>query len=79
MFKGRIFFFAAFLGLTAQISLFAQGARGTIYGMVYDATGSVIPQATVVATNIDTNVANGDEHRRRKLLGSVRAGLIESR
>jgi len=30
-------------------------ARGTISGVVYDASGAVIPHATVLATNLDTN------------------------
>jgi TonB family protein len=33
----------------------AQGARGTISGVVYDASSAVIPRATVLATNLDTN------------------------
>jgi TonB family protein len=33
----------------------AQGARGTISGVVYDASGAVLPNATVLATNLDTN------------------------
>ena len=33
----------------------AQGARGTISGVVYDASGAVIPNATVLATNLDAN------------------------
>jgi beta-lactamase regulating signal transducer with metallopeptidase domain len=33
----------------------AQSARGTISGVVYDASGAVIPNATVLATNLDTN------------------------
>ena len=31
----------------------AQGARGTISGVVYDASGAVIPFVTVLATNLD--------------------------
>jgi TonB family protein len=33
----------------------AQGARGTISGFVYDASGAVIPGVTVLATNLETN------------------------
>jgi TonB family protein len=33
----------------------AQGARGTISGFVYDASGAVIPGVAVLATNLDTN------------------------
>jgi len=33
----------------------SQGSRGTISGVVYDASGAVIPRATVLATNLDTN------------------------
>lgn len=33
----------------------AQGARGTISGVVYDASGAVIPNATVLATNLDSH------------------------
>jgi TonB family protein len=33
----------------------SQGSRGTVSGVVYDASGAVIPHATVLATNLDTN------------------------
>jgi TonB family protein len=33
----------------------AQAARGTISGIVYDASGAVIPNATVLATNLDSH------------------------
>ena len=36
--------------------LFAQGERGTFNGTVTDSTGAVVPNATVKATNIGTNV-----------------------
>jgi beta-lactamase regulating signal transducer with metallopeptidase domain len=33
----------------------SQGSRGTVSGVVYDASGAVIPHATLLATNLDTN------------------------
>jgi TonB family protein len=33
----------------------SQGSRGTISGVVYDASGAVIPHATVLATNLDSH------------------------
>jgi len=33
----------------------SQSSRGTISGIVYDASGAVIPHATVLATNLDDN------------------------
>ena len=37
-------------------ALWAQGERGTFNGIITDATGSVVPGATVTATNVETNV-----------------------
>jgi len=36
----------------------AQGVRGSISGTVTDTTGAVVPNASVVATEVDTNVQN---------------------
>ena len=38
-------------------SLFAQEFRGTIGGTVTDSTGAVVPEVTIVITNINTTVA----------------------
>jgi TonB family protein len=55
---------AAFATILAAVGLLfpiaavrgqAQGARGTISGVVYDASGAVIPNATVLATNLDSH------------------------
>ena len=42
--------------LATLVSLWAQGERGTLNGIVTDASGSVVPGAVVTATNIETNV-----------------------
>jgi hypothetical protein len=36
--------------------MFAQGERGTLNGTITDPNAAVVPNATVVATNVDTNV-----------------------
>src|SRR5436190_18928980 len=41
--------------LAAAIPAFSQSERGTIVGSVTDATGSLVPNATVTVTNIATN------------------------
>ena len=43
------------LALTAALPLAAQEARGTILGRVTDPQGAVVPGASVVITNIETN------------------------
>ncbi|MEO7143736.1 MAG: carboxypeptidase-like regulatory domain-containing protein, partial [Bryobacteraceae bacterium] len=43
------------LAVFAAFSLFAQSERGTISGTVHDATGAVVPGATVTATETATN------------------------
>lgn len=42
--------------LTSSLLLFAQGERGTFNGTVTDPSGAAIPQATVKAVNVATNV-----------------------
>ncbi|HRH41290.1 MAG TPA: TonB-dependent receptor [Pyrinomonadaceae bacterium] len=44
------------IAITLVGNLFAQEFRGTIAGTVTDPNGSVIPDATVVIKNIDTNI-----------------------
>src|SRR5215210_1750449 len=46
----------AVLPLITLALLFAQGERGTFNGTITDSTGAVIPNATVKATNIGTNI-----------------------
>ena len=38
-------------------STFAQQETATITGTVTDSTGAIVPRATVIATNVQTNVA----------------------
>jgi hypothetical protein len=42
--------------LATLVSLWAQGERGTLNGIVTDASGSVVPGAAVSAVNVETNV-----------------------
>ncbi len=44
------------LVLAAAGMLWAQGERGTLNGIVTDATGAVVPNATVTAVNVQTNI-----------------------
>jgi hypothetical protein len=53
-----LFLLAAALPIVAPVAVNAQTAgEGTIAGMVTDNTGAVVPNATVTATNMATNVA----------------------
>lgn len=45
-----VFLLLAFAGISA-----AQESRGTILGRVRDASGAVVPEASVRAVNVDTN------------------------
>lgn len=42
--------------LATLVSLWAQGERGTLNGIVTDASGSIVPGAAVTAANVETNV-----------------------
>src|SRR5215467_705258 len=53
--RHRVLLFAVFLCLVAT-SAFAQSDRGTITGTVADASGAVIPGATVQAKNVETGL-----------------------
>jgi len=44
------------LSLSISSILFAQAGRGAISGLVTDASGAIIPNATVSATNIATGI-----------------------
>ena len=51
----------------------AQQTTGTVTGVVQDATGAIIPRATVVLTDLSTQVrAQDDEQRRRGISRSLR-------
>jgi hypothetical protein len=53
---GRIALSLAFVLLTLSAALSWAGAGGSVSGTVRDASGAVLPKATVTATNIDTRV-----------------------
>ncbi|RPI28980.1 MAG: hypothetical protein EHM61_03155 [Acidobacteria bacterium] len=57
--KRSLFFYllVAALVVTANVDLAAQETRATLVGRVADATGGVIPGVTLVATNVESNVA----------------------
>ena len=55
--KMRVFALLALLFLCVSASVFAQVNTGSITGTVKDASGGVIPGATVTATNVATSVA----------------------
>ncbi len=46
---------AAVLAAAVSLPVFGQDTRGTIFGVVSDPQGAVIPAAPVVVTNVDTN------------------------
>ena len=54
--KSWIVAFVACLLLTSGSTAMAQEARGTLQGKVSDASGAVVPGATVEVTNIATGV-----------------------
>jgi len=43
-------------GLFASVTLFGQGERGAITGTVTDASGSAVPNTTIIATHLETNI-----------------------
>lgn len=49
------------IAILAAASVFAQGERGTFNGIVTDATGALVPSASVRVTNIGTNVESSSE------------------
>ncbi len=51
----RIFWSALVLLALLSVNAFAQGERSTINGIVTDASGAVLPNAEVTATNLGTN------------------------
>jgi hypothetical protein len=53
---GRIALSLAFVLLTLSAIVSWAGAGGSVSGTVRDASGAVLPKATVTATNIDTRV-----------------------
>src|SRR5215831_3352948 len=52
----KIFFFVAFSMLVSALCAFGQTDRGTITGTISDASGAVIPGATVSAKNTETGL-----------------------
>ena len=47
---------ALFLVLLVSATVFAQGERGALNGIVTDQNGAVVASAEVIATNIETNI-----------------------
>src|SRR5215470_13099451 len=45
-----------FMALLISATVFAQGERGALNGIITDQNGSVVAGAEVVATNLETNV-----------------------
>src|SRR5436309_5232362 len=43
-------------GFLISVILFGQGERGAFTGTVTDASGSAVPNATIVATHLETNI-----------------------
>jgi len=54
------FMLLLFTVLPSPLRLHAQSTQGAILGTVRDATGAIVPNATVTVTNIDTSVAHTD-------------------
>src|SRR6187402_1294648 len=46
-----------FVFLVLATAVFAQESRGTIAGQVTDPNGAIIPNATVVIRNVETNIS----------------------
>src|SRR5262245_20837059 len=54
-----IFFFISALVLSCPTHRNAQVTTATLYGVVHDASGAVLPGASVTATNQGTNLSRG--------------------
>ncbi|HEX9005349.1 MAG TPA: carboxypeptidase regulatory-like domain-containing protein [Blastocatellia bacterium] len=54
--KPVTWFWSLVVALLLATAAYAQQGRGTIFGTVTDATGAVVPGATITITNIATNV-----------------------
>ena len=66
--------------LICTLAAFAQGDRGTITGTVSDATGAVVPNASIQVTNSDTaavyqiaTTSTGNYHAGQSTCRHVRA------
>src|SRR5262245_12755457 len=76
----RLLISAAIMFLLSQLG-YAQETRGVIVGEVTDATGAVVPKATVTATNVSTSVSVSSETNRegRYILPYLISGVYRVR
>ena len=56
------FFLACALAVLACVTARGQNVTGAITGEVTDSSGAVLPGASVVALNLDTNVMHQRDH-----------------
>lgn len=54
--KSVTWFLSLVVAMLLATAAYAQQGRGTIFGTVTDATGAVVPGATITITNTATNV-----------------------